>query len=152
MIRLEWPWIFRRWSSRLIRSTGSRSARRTWTHVFTTGYGLPPAWEPSIHELEQKLGLALPIRNFLGYWNGKPVATSSLFIGGGVAGIYNVSTLLEARGRGIGAALTLRPLQDAHEMGYHIGVLQSSEMGFSVYQKLGFRHLGQIEYFYLAPA
>jgi hypothetical protein len=33
-------------------------------------------------------------------------------------------------------------------MGYRIGVLQSSEMGYGVYKKLGFRHLCQIEYFY----
>jgi GNAT superfamily N-acetyltransferase len=124
---------------------------RQWAHVFTAGYGLPAAWEPSIHAMEQGIGLDLPFRHFLGYWNGEPVATSLLFTGGGVAGIYNVATLPEARGQGIGAALTFRPLQEAREMGYCIGTLQSSAMGYSVYRKLGFRHLCQIEYFYLSP-
>jgi predicted GNAT family acetyltransferase len=59
-----------------------------------------------------------------------------------------VATLPEARGKGIGAALTVNPLQEAREMGHRIGVLQSSEMGFNVYKMLGFRHLCQIEYFY----
>jgi predicted GNAT family acetyltransferase len=59
-----------------------------------------------------------------------------------------VATLPEARGKGIGAVLTLGPLLDAREMGYRIGILQSSEMGFNVYKKLGFRHLCQIEYFH----
>jgi predicted acetyltransferase len=80
--------------------------------------------------------------------NGKAVATSSLFLSGRAAGIYSVSTLPRARGKGIGAVLTLRPLQEAREMGYRVGVLQSSEMGFNVYKRLGFRHLCQIEYFY----
>jgi predicted acetyltransferase len=90
------------------------------------------------------------MRNYIGWLNGKAVATCCLFLGGGAAGIYSVSTLPEARGRGIGAALTVKPLQDAREMGYRIGVLQSSDMGYSVYKRLGFQHLCQIEFFHLA--
>jgi ribosomal protein S18 acetylase RimI-like enzyme len=123
---------------------------RDWAHIFTLGYGLPPTWETSICDLWAKLGLDLPLRNYVGTLNGEPVATSSLFLGGGAAGIYSVATLPKARGKGIGAAMTLRPLQEARDMGYRIGVLESSEMGYGVYKKLGFRHLCQIEYFYLA--
>ena len=65
-----------------------------------------------------------------------------------MAGIYDVATLPETRGRGLGSALTLAPLLDARQAGYRIGVLQSSEMGFGVYKKMGFRHLCQIENFY----
>jgi ribosomal protein S18 acetylase RimI-like enzyme len=130
-----------------VRPVSDDESLRIWAHVFTAGYGLPADWEPSVYELERRLGLDLPVRNYLGYWNGKPVATSLLFIGGGVAGIYNVATLREARGNGVGAALTHLPLEDAREMGYRIGVLQSSELGYNVYKKLGFRHLCQIEYF-----
>src|SRR6185503_10854255 len=110
----------------------------------------PPAWESIAFDLWMQLGLDLPIRNYLGYLNGGPVATSTVFYGGGVAGIYCVATLPEARGKGIGAAITLKPLLDAREMGYRVGVLQSSEMGFNIYQRLGFRHLCQIENFYMS--
>jgi len=133
-----------------IRVAGDAASIRTWTSVFVKGYGLPSAWESSTFELWMQLGLELPIRNYLGYLNGKPVSTCTLFFGGGAAGIYCVSTLPEARGRGVGAAITLQPLQEAREMGYRVGVLQSSEMGFNVYKKLGFRHLCQIENFYLS--
>jgi ribosomal protein S18 acetylase RimI-like enzyme len=122
---------------------------RKWAHVFTLGYGLPPDWEPSVYNLQLQLGLGNPMQNYLGMLNGEPVSTSSVFLGGGVAGVYSVSTLPVARGRGFGAAMTLQPLHQAREMGYRIGVLQSSEMGFNVYQRLGFRHLCQIENFYL---
>lgn len=130
-----------------VRKVTDEESLQTWAHIFTIGYGLPPAWASSVYEIWAKLGLDFPTFNYLGYWNGKPVATSSLYFGAGVAGIYSVSTLPEARGQGIGAAMTLYPLQKAREMGYRIGVLQSSEMGYSVYKKLGFRHLCQIEYF-----
>ncbi len=132
-----------------LRVVADEETLRTWAHIFTTGYGLPVEWEPAVYDLQARLGLGFPIRNYLGYLNGEPAATSSIFFGAGVAGIYSVATLPEARGKGIGAAVTFRPLHNAREMGYRIGVLQSSELGYNVYKKLGFRHLCQIEYFHL---
>jgi len=133
-----------------IRIVDGEESLRIWAKVFLNGFDLPPAWESITSKLWVQLGLDLPIRNYLGYLNGKPVCTSTVFFGGGVAGIYCVATLPQARGKGIGAALTLKPLQNAREMGYRVGVLQSSEMGFNIYQRLGFRHLCQIENFYLS--
>ena len=123
---------------------------RAWAHVFTLGYGLPSDWEHSVYKLAVELGLGFPIRNYLGYWDGEPVATCCHFFGAGVAGIYSVSTLPAARGKGIGTAMTLQAFRKARELGYRIGVLQSSEMGYNIYKKLGLRHLCQIEYFYCA--
>ena len=133
-----------------IRSVDDEESLRNWAKVFVNGYGLPPAWESITSDLWMQLGLDFPIRNYLGYLNGEPVSTSTVFYGRGAAGIYCVATLPEARGKGIGAAITFKPLQAAREMGYRVGVLQSSDMGYSVYKKLGFRHLCQIENFYLS--
>lgn len=132
-----------------IRVVEDEETLRTWAHVFTLGYELPPDWEEVIFESWLRLGLEWPMRNYLGFVEGKPVSTSTLFLGGGAAGIYDVATLREARGQGLGAALTLQPLLEAYRLGYRVGVLQSSEMGYHVYERLGFRHVCQIEYFYL---
>jgi ribosomal protein S18 acetylase RimI-like enzyme len=132
-----------------IHTVEDEASMRAWTHIFTPGYGMPMDWEGSIFDVWFKLGLDFPVRNYLGYLDGEPVSTSTVFYSAGVAGIYDVATLPEARGQGIGTALTLAPLLDARQIGYRIGILQSSDMGFGVYKKMGFRHLCQIENFYL---
>ncbi|MGH2484401.1 MAG: GNAT family N-acetyltransferase, partial [Ktedonobacterales bacterium] len=75
---------------------------------------------------------------YLARLHGEPVATSALAPQAGVAGVFAVSTVAAARRRGIGAAVTLAPLLDGRDRGFHIGVLQSSQMGYSVYARLGF--------------
>lgn len=133
-----------------VRAVMDEESLLTWAKVFTAGYGLPLDWENTVFDEWRKLGLEFPLKNYLGYLNDEPVSTACLFYGGGAAGVYSVSTLSRVRGRGIGAAITLQLLLDAREKGYRIGVLQSSAMGFNVYKKLGFRHLCQIENFYLS--
>jgi GNAT superfamily N-acetyltransferase len=80
-------------------------------------------------------------RHYLARLDGAPVAITSLLLAAGVAGIYNVATVPEARGRGIASSLVAASLREGRHAGYHTGVLQSSEMGFPIYQRLGFRQV-----------
>ena len=82
----------------------------------------------------------VPLR-WIGRLDGRAVATSRLPLGAGVAGLYAVSTLAAHRGRGVGRAMTIAALRAAHSIGHRIGVLQSSDLGYSVYRRLGFREL-----------
>ncbi len=116
---------------------------RTWARVAWDGTGFPEAGREAFVHLVASLGSASDLSQvcYLGVLDGVPVATSALVTHAGVAGIYAVATLPEARRKGIGAALTLAPLRDAREIGYRVGTLQASAMGFPVYRSLGFRQV-----------
>lgn len=108
--------------------------------VMRVGFELPELTSDVFFEVLTAVGLTeeSPWRSYVGRLDGEAVAASALVLAAGVAGIYNVATLPKARRQGLGAAMTLAALHDGRELGYRIGVLQSSAMGFGVYCRLGF--------------
>jgi GNAT superfamily N-acetyltransferase len=132
----------------VIRRVEDRQTLSEWVDTFLLGFEMPASMAPAILALFEGLGINLPIRHYLGYLEDEPLAVSSLFLGEGVAGVYDVATRAAARGQGIGSRMTLAPLYAARQMGYQTGILQSSQMGYPIYQRLGFRTHCQIDYFY----
>jgi GNAT superfamily N-acetyltransferase len=117
-----------------------------WTRTLAAGFGEGEREAAWTGEMYRRIGLGdrVPWRHYLGNLGGTPVATATLFLGAGVAGIYFVFTIEEARRQGIGAAITHAALRDAHRLGYLVGVLGASELGYSVYQRLGFQECCRI--------
>ena len=124
-----------------------RDTLTRWAHAAFIGLGLPEAGIGSGVELFAGLGYDLPLRSYLGTLHGKTVATSQLFLGAGVAGIYIVATIPDARRQGIGTALTLAPLREARAMGFRIGILHASPMGLGVYRRLGFQEYCRMSHY-----
>jgi ribosomal protein S18 acetylase RimI-like enzyme len=116
-----------------------------WAQTLGQGFGegvKEAEWVASVY---RRLGMADPWRHYLGYVDGKPVATVTVFLAAGVAGVYFVMTVPEARRRGIGAAITAAVLREARNSGLEYAVLGSSPAGRSVYEGLGFRQLCAID-------
>jgi len=115
-------------------------ALATWAATLANGFGEGEREASWVGATYAAIGLGdgVPWRHHLGLLAGEPVATSSLFLAAGVAGVYFVLTVPEARRRGIGAAITAAALREARAMGFRVAVLGSSEMGEPVYRRLGF--------------
>ena len=117
---------------------------RDWIHVASIGFRVPEEFEKTWYDFFVEAVFDSRFRTYLALLNGQPVGTSQLFVSAGVAGIYNVTSIPEARGQGVGTAVTLAPLRDARLMDYRIGILQASEKGYRVYRRLGFQDLGKL--------
>ncbi len=76
--------------------------------------------------------------HYIGYLDDQPVTSSTLLAAGGIASVYDVSTPPALRRQGFGGAITFATLQEARQRGYQSAWIWSSQMGKSVYRKLGF--------------
>lgn len=128
----------------------TREMQALWARTAAVGTGLSDAAADALAQIEETLGEAeyQGQQRYLGLLDGAPVATSALALDAGVAGVYAVATLPAARGRGIGRAMTILPLLDAKQRGYRVGVLQSSEMGYPIYRKIGFQEVCRYQLYF----
>jgi GNAT superfamily N-acetyltransferase len=85
------------------------------------------------------VGHGRPLYHLLGRLDGRPVATATYLLAAGIVGVFDISTVPEARGRGIGTAMTVAALQAGRAAGHEIAFLQPSAMGRNLYERLGFR-------------
>jgi GNAT superfamily N-acetyltransferase len=130
-----------------IRPVEDAAAIKTWTRTFIEGYGLPPDWEGPCGDM-MLASMQASMVSYQAAVDGQPVATAGVFYAAGVACIINVATLNAWRGKGIGAAVTLKALLDARSAGYRVGVLQASDLGYPVYQRLGFKEVCRMDHYH----
>lgn len=78
------------------------------------------------------------VHSVVAHLDDSPVATAQVVLGRGVAGVYYVGVLPEARGRGLAELVTHAVTQRAFELGAPVVVLQATPMGEPVYLKMGF--------------
>jgi GNAT superfamily N-acetyltransferase len=121
-------------------------ALRSAMGLVAAGFGLPDELGDRMADLMvSAAGPATPLRTVVARLDDKPVASAQGIHIGRAVGIYNVATLEEARGRGIGAAVTIAVLHDAMARGAGFGVLESSDAGHGVYERIGFRDVATFQ-------
>jgi GNAT superfamily N-acetyltransferase len=119
---------------------GDRAGVDDWFSVFAPAFELSRAAAAAFRDLIVAGGLGddAPMRNYVAYAGGVPVATGSLVPAAGVGGIYNIATRADQRGRGIGRAITYALMREARAMDYPVAILWSTAAGLPVYRRLGF--------------
>jgi len=110
-------------------------------HVETMaqGFGLPVGILRSFFTVDL-LGRG-PFEAFTAYdpSTGQAASTAALILSDGVAGIYNVATPEPFRRRGLGEATTRAAVDAGRRHGCALATLQASEMGYPIYERMGFR-------------
>lgn len=119
-----------------------------WLDITGQVFGLPPdkAREVTTDSILTDDRIAM----FLGRVDDEVVASGQLVQSGGVAGVYTIGVDEQYRRRGIGEAMTWAVLRAGRRAGCEVGVLQSSEMGYSLYERMGFEPV--VDYHHFEPA
>jgi hypothetical protein len=105
--------------------------------VVTEGFGSPPA----VASRTTCVGLLdhPDCTVYVGYARGAPVASGLGWRTGRTIGVYAIATTPSARRNGYGAAMTARVVTDGLAAGCDVAILQASELGRPIYERLGFR-------------
>ena len=121
-----------------------------WARIVALGlFGIPETEVRFFYELMQEIKGYEWLDLFIGYYQGQPASSSTLYVSDGVAGIYHVATLPEFRNKGLGRRVTLAPLLKAREMGLRFAILQATQTGAIVYRQLGFTEYSKLGRYWL---
>ena len=111
-----------------------------FSRTFVEAFEIPESSGNAWVDATRTIGIGRsPWDPYVGWLGDRPVATTMLFCGAGVATVFAIATVEDVRGQGIGAAITLAGLADARDHGYRYGVLFATELGAPVYRRIGFR-------------
>jgi len=113
-----------------------------YVKVFNDGFGMSSdAYGVSLQDAFRNPSGSVEIIHYLAYFNGKVCGVASLYSAGSVGGIYNVTTLSEYRGHGIGTALNKRAVLDSLNRKHELLILQTEEnsAAYRIYERMGFQ-------------
>jgi len=126
-----------------IKRVRGTSSLELCSEVVSRGFGLPQEIDEGFRNLIHGLGLSPKRQWFLALLNGKPVSSAFLVLHDDAAALYCIATLPEARGKGIGTAITNEALLAAKRAGLEAAVLEASAKGLALYERMGFREICQ---------
>lgn len=137
-----------------LRRIGTAAEAEDYWRVATLAYaslGFPPEVF-DFYEDHAGLLAAENAAAFLAYLDGEPVSIAMTIVSHGVAGIYWVGSLEEARGKGLGGALTAAASNAGFDLGAELASLQASAMGRPVYAAMGYEAIYDYRLLMSAPA
>jgi len=126
-------------SSLVIKTLTTQDHIDSWARIVGPSFGFDDALTARYADAIKARDLdSSPNEHFGAFWHNELVATGSLFLRGDNAGIFNIATHESFRKRGIATRLTRAILQRALERGARYAVLLAVPEAVSMYQKIGF--------------
>jgi len=107
-----------------------------YAEVLSAGFAMPRETEDAL--LGPWLFGEADCAGFLGTIDAKAIGSAALFRSDGVAGVYNIATVPQSRSRGVGTAMTWAAIAAGRKAGSDCAILQASQQGEPVYQRMGF--------------
>ena len=131
-----------------IRPVRSREEMKTFNKVIASRYDLGEEVFSMKYDVECRYGFGEDSlrQMYLGYLDGVPVSSNFLMYDREGVGMYKTVTVPGYDRRGIGTSMVLTSLLDAWERGYKVAILQSSPMGYKVYERVGFKENGKMDW------
>ena len=127
---------------------------QAYTDLTVFYWEVPEEEQDAVAELHRAISPdRFPGQRFLALLDGRPVGKAYLSWPGppGVASLYGMSVLPEARGRGVAMALTREMILHAQELGCHRMALHATDMAMGAYRKVGFELCATATVYATAP-
>jgi hypothetical protein len=126
----------------------SRAERLEANRVFTQAFDLPDEFAEVFVDIFEGVQGVVQLAARI---DGVIVGCAAGVALDGVMGVYNVGTLETARRRGVGQSVTAELMRIGRSLGCHSSILHSSELGYSVYQALGYEHVTDVYQYVWLP-
>jgi ribosomal protein S18 acetylase RimI-like enzyme len=121
-----------------IRRVSQFDTRADFNHIMSIAFGIPMPISRAVYEAERTW--TGDFTGYVAYSEDLPASSAAIVVTGSVAGVYAVGTLPYCQHRGYGEAVMRHALEQVGVANaIECTVLQSSEAGFSLYRKMGFR-------------
>ena len=123
-----------------VRAVDSEDDREAYADVMAEAYAVYGSPEASTQAFFERMESVRgpTTQAYLGRVDGRAVSGATLYLSHGIGGVGWVGTLPSAFGRGYGAALTWRVVEEGLRRGVSLLNLQASPMGAPVYRRMGF--------------
>jgi hypothetical protein len=121
------------------------AAQQAWAPV-----GLPAEETASLLAHKERM-LAPHLVWYLARLDGRPAAAAMAICSHGVAGVYWVSTVPDARRRGLAELVTRAVGNAGFDLGMRVAALQASAMGFPVYLRMGYATVAYTRWYLARP-
>jgi ribosomal protein S18 acetylase RimI-like enzyme len=120
------------------RPVADASTRLAFAEITSVAFEIPYSVSHAVYTPEQAWKGAY--QGYVGLVGGRPACIVAIVAAAGVLGVYSLGTLPAFRRKGYGEALLRAAAADVQKRtGFERLVLQSTEAGYSLYKRLGFR-------------